>query len=211
MWKELKRLAGWTSKESISDTMFNANKQEVCGDSVLEVWSEAFRVLGVEDPHDTRFDVEFGKKIVEQQEEIYEQSFASDNFNVQLDRPVSMGETRGAIARLKLGKAAGSDQVVAEILKRGGEKVEYAVYLLCKRAWNEENLPTDWTRGVIFPIYKDGEKKDTSNYRGITLLSIVGKVYTQILNERMMRYCEENKILVEEQGGFRCRTSSSGW
>ena len=104
---------------------------------MLEVWSEAFRVLGVEDPHDTRFDVEFGKK-VEQQEEIYEQSFSSDNFNVRLDRPIILEETVGAISRLKLGKAAGSDQVVAEILKRGGERVEHAVYLLCKRAWTEE-------------------------------------------------------------------------
>ena len=69
---------------------------------------------------------------------------------------------------MKLGKAAGHDQVVAEILKRGGEKVERVVYLLCRRAWREENLPTDWTRGIIFPIYKDGEKKDINNYRGIT-------------------------------------------
>ena len=52
-------------------------------------------------------------------------------------------------------------------------------------------------------IYKDGEKKDTNNYRGITLLSIVGKVYAQVINHRLMRYSEENNILVEEQGGFR--------
>jgi hypothetical protein len=52
-------------------------------------------------------------------------------------------------------------------------------------------------------VYKDGDKRDTSNYRGITLLSIVGKVYGQVINERLMKWCEENKILVEEQGGFR--------
>jgi hypothetical protein len=74
---------------------------------------------------------------------------------------------------------------------------------LCQKVWREEKLPTDWTRGIIFPIFKDGDKKDTSNYRGITLLSIVGKVYAQIINERLMRWCEQNKILVEEQGGFR--------
>src|SRR4051812_5716572 len=76
-------------------------------------------------------------------------------------------------------------------------------YSCCVRKYGEEKLPTDWTRGIIFPIYKDGEKQDTSNYRGITLLSIVGKVYAQVINERLMKWCERNKILVEEQGGFR--------
>ena len=41
------------------------------------------------------------------------------------------------------------------------------------------------------------------NYRGITLLSVVSKVYTSILNERLSKWCEENNIIVEEQGGFR--------
>jgi hypothetical protein len=52
-------------------------------------------------------------------------------------------------------------------------------------------------------VHKDGDKRDTSNYRGITLLSIVGKVYGQVINERLTKWCEANNILVEEQGGFR--------
>jgi hypothetical protein len=203
MWKELKDLAGWTSKEGISETMFDEKKQEVSGEKVLEVWKEAFRVLGIEDPHDTKYDIQFSKEIVGQQEEIYEHSFDTRHFSYHLDTPISLEETVAAIGRLKLGKAAGSDGVVAEILIRGGDRVGEAVHKLCQKAWEEEKLPLDWTRGVVVPIYKDGEKRDPLNYRGITLLSIVGKVYTQIINERLMRYCEKNKILVEEQGGFR--------
>ena len=61
----------------------------------------------------------------------------------------------------------------------------------------------EWCKGMIFPIFKDGYKRDTGNFRGITLLSIVGKVFTSILNDRLVRWSEERKILVEEQGGFR--------
>jgi len=89
------------------------------------------------------------------------------------------------------------------VLKRGGDQVENAVYLLCVKVWEEEKLPKDWTKGIICPIFKDGDKRDTNNYRGITLLSIVGKVYAQVINERLMRWSERNKVLVEEQGGFR--------
>ena len=69
--------------------------------------------------------------------------------------------------------------------------------------WEKEEVPRDWVRGVIVPFYKDGDKRDPLNYRGISLLSIVGKIYAGILNKRIMEFCDSNSVLVEEQGGFR--------
>ena len=138
-----------------------------------------------------------------EQEEIRDNSYLPSNANSELDAPIAYAETTAAILRLKLGKASGVDEVVAEVIVRGGELVTNAIHMVCEKVWTEEKLPTEWTRGIIFPIYKDGEKKDTGNYRGITLLSIVGKVYSQVINDRLMRWSEKNKILVEEQGGFR--------
>ena len=66
-----------------------------------------------------------------------------------------------------------------------------------------ENVPKDWMKGIIFHIYKDGDKRNPLNYRGITVLSVVSKVYTSILNSRLSKWCEDNNIIVEEQGGFR--------
>ena len=203
MWKELKKLSGWSSKEAISNTVLNERKEEVSGEGVYEVWKEAFRVLGIEDEKDSRFDEEFGQRVTREQEEIYQHSFDESNFNSRLDSPITDKEVVGAVRRLKLGKAAGNDEIVAEILARGRHRVVSAIRILCEKAWEEETLPTEWTRGIIFPIYKDGDKKDTNNYRGITLLSIVGKVYAQVINYRLMIWSEMNKILVEEQGGFR--------
>ena len=51
-----------------------------------------------------------------------------------------------------------------------------AVWKMCSEAWRTEKVPRDWM-GVIFPLYKEGDNRDPLNYRGITLLSIVGKVY----------------------------------
>ena len=203
MWKELKTLSGWTSKEKISNSLFDEKKEEVCGERVLEVWKESFKALGIEDEKDDRFDVDFGRQVTENLETIYENSFDPSNFCDELDVECSAGEVVEAIQKLKSAKTAGSDEIVAEILKKGGKQVEAAVYLLCAKVWREEKLPQDWTRGIIFPIYKDGDKRDTGNYRGITLLSIVGKVYAQVINGRLMTWCEKNKVLVEEQGGFR--------
>jgi len=203
MWKELKGLSGWTRKEETTNTVLDEKKEEVSEEGIMRVWKEAFHLLGVEDVKDSKFDQKFCEKVLEQQEETYNESYDSTNVKKELDTPIELAETEEAIQRLKLGKAAGSDEIVAEVLKRGGDNVAKAVHTLCQKVWKEEDLPTDWTRGVIFPIYKDGDKRDPLNYRGITLLSIVGKIYAQIINERLIRWCEKNKVLVEEQGGFR--------
>ena len=52
------------------------------------------------------------------------------------------------------------------------------------------------------------ERKNVDNYRGITLLSVVGKLYTSILNNRISSWLENKKKIVEEQGGFRAKRST---
>ncbi len=65
-------------------------------------------------------------------------------------------------------------------------------------------IPEKWTLGAINPIYKNkGDENDADNYRGITLLSCLGKLFTSLLNERLNRFLEENKLLLENQAGFR--------
>ena len=49
---------------------------------------------------------------------------------------------------------------------------------------------------------------DSNNYRGVTLLSCIGKLFTSVLNERLKVYCESNKIINENQAGFRANHST---
>ena len=64
--------------------------------------------------------------------------------------------------------------------------------------------------GLIIPLYKKkGDRKDSNNYRGITLLSCVGKLFTTVLNERLKAYCESNNIINENQAGFRTKHSTT--
>ncbi len=108
----------------------------------------------------------------------------------------------GAIARLKCGKAAGMDGVTAEMLKYGGDSVVEWMLLICERAWKNGEVPDDWMKTIIVPLYKGkGSRSECGSYRGISLLSVPGKVYGRILTERLMEVMEGN--VSEEQGGFR--------
>ena len=48
--------------------------------------------------------------------------------------------------------------------------------------WQEEIVPRQWREGFIVNIFKKGDREDPGNYRGITLLCVVGKVFCKILN-----------------------------
>lgn len=65
-------------------------------------------------------------------------------------------------------------------------------------------FPSEWLVGVIIPLYKNkGDIKDCNNYRGITLLSCIGKLFTSILNAFLKEYSDTYNVISENQAGFR--------
>jgi hypothetical protein len=150
---------------------------------------------------DDNFDAAFGAKVLKKLEDEAKQAMPPH----ELDHPISADEILEALREMQPGKAEGIVEVVSELLMRGGSGMLHALTELCQKAWEKEEIPDVWTKGIICPIHKDGDKKQTRNYRGITLLSNVGKIYTYVLNRRLLGWCERNQVLVEEQAGFRPR------
>ena len=65
-------------------------------------------------------------------------------------------------------------------------------------------IPDELSTGKIRPIYKNkGPITDPNNYRLITTLSCLSKLFTAVLNERLTDFLEENDMLNENQAGFR--------
>ena len=79
------------------------------------------------------------------------------------------------------------------------------LHRIMNRAWKSGMVPDDWRKALVVPVHKKGSKLQCKNYRGISLLSIPGKVYAKILEKRL-RNITEDKIL-EEQGAFRKKRS----
>ena len=67
--------------------------------------------------------------------------------------------------------------------------------------WKSVTVPKEWQTGVVVPLFKKGDQRVCVNYRGITLLSLPGKVYSKVL-ERRVRPIVEPRI-EEVQCGFR--------
>ena len=70
-------------------------------------------------------------------------------------------------------------------------------------------MPEDWCVDVIKPLYKGkGDKADPNNYRGITIVSCMGKLFTCVLNNRLSEYLRVNKLNGPEQAGFKAGYST---
>ena len=68
---------------------------------------------------------------------------------------------------------------------------------------NSGRFPTDWNVSLLSMIHKNGNKNECNNYRGISIGSCLGKVFTKILQSRISNYLEDNELLSDNQAGFR--------
>ncbi|XP_078619529.1 uncharacterized protein LOC144886675 [Branchiostoma floridae x Branchiostoma japonicum] len=121
------------------------------------------------------------------------------------EEPIRIDETVQAIKAMKNNKAAGLDEISAEMLKHGGESTVEMLTRLMNRCWQDEQVPRDWQDGIIVKLPKKGNLSDCNNWRGITLLSIPGKVFCAVLLRRLKKAVDCK--LREEQAGFRSNRS----
>ena len=65
-------------------------------------------------------------------------------------------------------------------------------------------VPQQWCIGYIRPLYKNkGDPNDQNNYRGITITSCLGKLFTTLINSRLGTFVEDMELIGPEQAGFR--------
>jgi len=103
--------------------------------------------------------------------------FTAENEDVQL----SYEEVTHVIKYLKNHKVPGTDQILAQLLKKGGETLWRRIHNLIKLISVQHKMPQEWSMGIIQPIYKKGDKLECSNYRAIALLTVTYKVLSGIL------------------------------
>jgi hypothetical protein len=118
---------------------------------------------------------------------------------------IAIDEThiKKAIAKLKNGKAMGTDAIPAEFIKHGGCILITALLQMLQKIQLLERMPEQWYEGVIKPLFKEGNKESLSNYRGITISSTCYKILVSIIEHQVSYYAESNNLFNEGQGAFR--------
>lgn len=123
--------------------------------------------------------------------------------NCLLNADMTQEEITIAISKLKNKKAVGIDLIPNEVIKCTG--IQIALHTLFQRCFVLGIVPSIWQKSIIKPIPK-GSAKDPYvplNYRGISLISCISKVYSSVLNKRIVKFCNSLGIFPDEQNGFR--------
>ena len=78
------------------------------------------------------------------------------------------------------------------MVKAGYWREEFLTGLLdlVHTVWEQRQVPRDWSDAILIPIPKKGDLSRCDNWRGISLLEVVGKVMARILQERLQQVTE---------------------
>jgi hypothetical protein len=110
-------------------------------------------------------------------------------------------EIDNIITKLTYKKDPGTENIPSVLIKYGGSTLKQRLYDPILLIWKKEELPKDWTGGIICPIYNKGARTECSNYRPITLLNITYKIFAILLNNRLSEIVQGE--LSDVQMGFR--------
>jgi len=96
----------------------------------------------------------------------------------------------------------GPDEVQLQVLGELADEVGKPPSIIFEQWWQFIEVPSDWKRANITPIYENGKKEDPGNYRPVSLTSVPGKIMEQTLLETLLWHMENKEATGDSKNGF---------
>ena len=129
--------------------------------------------------------------------------------------PVSNGEFRfhrieeedvlNLLKRVDTNKASGVDRIGAGVLQMAAEGISHSLTTLLNASLDTGQVPSKWKLAVIIPVTKSGTSESLENFRPISLLPVVAKVFERLVHQQLFSHLQKYNILHPTQSGFRPR------
>lgn len=130
----------------------------------------------------------------------------SDNCIIINSIYFSEHQIKKALRILDASKGPGPDHIPAIFLKRTADTIYKPLHILFNRCMTEGTFPEIWKRANLVPVHKGGSRNDVQNYRPISILCTLSKLFERLVHGEL--YPMINKILIPEQHGFVKRKST---
>ena len=108
---------------------------------------------------------------------------------------------------LDINKANGHDEISIRVLKLCDKSIITALSILFQNCIETKTFPDTWKKSNIVPVHRKGDKQIDDNYRPVSLLTILRKIFERVISNSNFEYLEENNLLCPNQSGFRSSDS----
>ncbi|CAM5084542.1 unnamed protein product [Natator depressus] len=99
-------------------------------------------------------------------------------------------------------KSMGPDALHPRVLKELADVIPEPLAIIFENTWRSGEVPDDWKKANVVPIFKKGKKEDPGNYRPVSFTSVPGKIMEQVLKESILKHLEERKVIRNSHHGF---------
>ena len=196
MWKTINKLTNKKSKTTLISEIQHNNQNFTKRDEIANVLNSHFNEVGT----NLAKDMPQSSRVPESY-----LTFSNTEFNIQ---NVSVTKVYKLLSTIKTSKSAGHDRISGKLLRDAAEAIAPTLTAIFNASINTGIFPDDFKIAIISPIHKSGSKTNCDNYRPISVLSTVAKIFERLITEQLETYLESNSILVEQQAGFRKKHST---
>ena len=118
------------------------------------------------------------------------------------DLTITPGKVEKNLRKLRTDKSCGPDKVHPFLLNKLSKCMSLPISKLFNISLQSGKLPTIWKEGIVTALYKKGSRSLASNYRGITLTSVICKQLEKIIVEALEQHLRANSLQDDNQHGF---------
>ena len=113
-----------------------------------------------------------------------------------------MQEIRDAFATVKTAKSFGTDNISSYFLKLALPLIENSLAFLFNTSIETSRFPDSWKVARVTPIFKDGDRADKSNYRPISVMPVISRLFEKLVTNQLCQYMNDNGHFSCGQSGF---------